>query len=36
VIGEQGSRLCGYEHMSGHKEQADIGVLRLQQAAARP
>jgi sulfopropanediol 3-dehydrogenase len=29
-VGEVCSRLCGYEHMSGHKEQADIRVRRLQ------
>jgi sulfopropanediol 3-dehydrogenase len=28
-VGEYCSRLCGYEHMSGHKEQADIRVRRL-------
>ncbi len=28
-VGEVCSRLCGYEHMSGHKEQADIRVRRL-------
>ena len=29
AVGEYCSRLCGYEHMSGHKEQADIRVRRL-------
>lgn len=29
MVGEYCSRLCGYEHMSGHKEQADIRVRRL-------
>jgi sulfopropanediol 3-dehydrogenase len=33
MIGEYCSRLCGYEHMSGHKEQADIRVRRLKQEA---
>ncbi|HSW04362.1 histidinol dehydrogenase [Aquabacterium sp.] len=28
AVGEYCSRLCGYEHMSGHKEQADIRVRR--------
>lgn len=32
-VGEVCSRLCGYEHMSGHKEQADIRVRRLKQPA---
>jgi sulfopropanediol 3-dehydrogenase len=32
-VGEYCSRLCGYEHMSGHKEQADIRVRRLKQAS---
>lgn len=31
-IGEVCSRLCALEHMSGHKEQADIRVRRLSQA----
>lgn len=31
-VGEVCSRLCGYEHMSGHKEQADIRVRRLKKA----
>jgi len=31
-VGEYCSRLCGYEHMSGHKEQADIRVRRLKRA----
>ncbi len=29
AVGEYCSRLCGYEHMSGHKEQADIRVRRF-------
>jgi len=29
MIGEYCSRLCGYEHLAGHKEQADIRVRRL-------
>ncbi|WP_157264074.1 histidinol dehydrogenase [Azohydromonas aeria] len=33
MVGEYCSRLCGYEHMSGHKEQADIRVRRLKSAA---
>jgi sulfopropanediol 3-dehydrogenase len=33
MIGEYCSRLCGYEHMSGHKEQADIRVRRLRSNA---
>lgn len=33
AIGEYCSRLCGYEHMSGHKEQADIRVRRLKTLA---
>ena len=33
MIGEYCSRLCGYEHMSGHKEQADIRVRRFKGAA---
>ena len=33
MVGEYCSRLCGYEHMSGHKEQADIRVRRLSKAA---
>jgi sulfopropanediol 3-dehydrogenase len=32
MVGEYCSRLCGYEHMSGHKEQADIRVRRLKRA----
>lgn len=32
MVGEYCSRLCGYEHMSGHKEQADIRVRRLRKA----
>lgn len=31
MVGEYCSRLCGYEHMSGHKEQADIRVRRFSQ-----
>jgi len=31
AVGEYCSRLCGYEHMSGHKEQADIRVRRMKQ-----
>jgi sulfopropanediol 3-dehydrogenase len=34
MVGEVCSRLCGYEHMSGHKEQADIRVRRLKHVAA--
>ena len=34
MVGEYCSRLCGYEHMSGHKEQADIRVRRLKKVAA--
>ncbi len=34
MVGEYCSRLCGYEHMSGHKEQADIRVRRLKKTAA--
>jgi sulfopropanediol 3-dehydrogenase len=34
MVGEYCSRLCGYEHMSGHKEQADIRVRRLKKEAA--
>jgi sulfopropanediol 3-dehydrogenase len=34
MVGEVCSRLCGYEHMSGHKEQADIRVRRLKKAVA--
>jgi len=34
MVGEYCSRLCGYEHMSGHKEQADIRVRRLKPSAA--
>jgi sulfopropanediol 3-dehydrogenase len=34
LVGEYCSRLCGYEHMSGHKEQADIRVRRLSRTAA--
>lgn len=33
MVGEYCSRLCGYEHMSGHKEQADIRVRRMKQEA---
>lgn len=33
MIGNYCSRLCGYEHMSGHKEQADIRVRRMSQEA---
>ncbi|CAN7494316.1 histidinol dehydrogenase [Pseudomonas umsongensis] len=33
MIGEYCSRLCGYEHMFGHKEQADIRVRRMKQEA---
>jgi sulfopropanediol 3-dehydrogenase len=33
AVGEVCSRLCGYEHMSGHKEQADIRVRRFKQPA---
>ncbi|MFC3531245.1 histidinol dehydrogenase [Vogesella facilis] len=33
LVGEYCSRLCGYEHMSGHKEQADIRVRRFKQPA---
>jgi sulfopropanediol 3-dehydrogenase len=33
AVGEYCSRLCGYEHMSGHKEQADIRVRRFKTAA---
>jgi sulfopropanediol 3-dehydrogenase len=33
MVGEYCSRLCGYEHMSGHKEQADIRVRRLKATA---
>ncbi len=29
MVGEYCSRLCGYEHLSGHKEQADIRVRRF-------
>ncbi|KAB0622268.1 histidinol dehydrogenase [Castellaniella defragrans] len=32
MIGEYCSRLCGYEQLSGHKEQADIRVRRLKAA----
>lgn len=32
MVGEYCSRLCGYEHMSGHQEQADIRVRRLKKA----
>ncbi|QDF96534.1 histidinol dehydrogenase [Azoarcus sp. DD4] len=32
MVGEYCSRLCGYEHMSGHEEQADIRVRRLKAA----
>ncbi len=34
MVGEYCSRLCGYEHMSGHKEQADIRVRRLKKVVA--
>ncbi|HEV2041562.1 MAG TPA: histidinol dehydrogenase [Casimicrobiaceae bacterium] len=34
MVGEYCSRLCGYEHMSGHKEQADIRVRRFSKAPA--
>ncbi|MEJ8822640.1 histidinol dehydrogenase [Variovorax humicola] len=34
MVGEYCSRLCGYEHMSGHKEQADIRVRRFKPATA--
>ena len=34
MVGEYCSRLCGYEHMSGHKEQADIRVRRLKKVEA--
>jgi len=34
MVGEYCSRLCGYEHMSGHKEQADIRVRRFKNTAA--
>jgi sulfopropanediol 3-dehydrogenase len=34
MVGEYCSRLCGYEHMSGHKEQADIRVRRLKKTTA--
>ena len=34
MVGEYCSRLCGYEHMSGHKEQADIRVRRFSKALA--
>ncbi len=33
-IGEYCSRLCGLEHMAGHKEQADIRVRRLKRVVA--
>jgi sulfopropanediol 3-dehydrogenase len=33
AVGEYCSRLCGYEHMSGHKEQADIRVRRFKAQA---
>lgn len=33
AVGEYCSRLCGYEHMSGHKEQADIRVRRFKAGA---
>lgn len=33
TVGEYCSRLCALEHMSGHKEQADIRVRRLATAA---
>jgi sulfopropanediol 3-dehydrogenase len=31
-VGEVCARLCGYEHMSGHQEQAAIRVRRLKMA----
>ena len=34
LVGQYCSRLCGYEHMSGHKEQADIRVRRFSRADA--
>jgi sulfopropanediol 3-dehydrogenase len=34
LVGEYCSRLCGLEHMAGHKEQADIRVRRLKKAVA--
>lgn len=34
MVGEYCSRLCGYERMSGHKEQADIRVRRLKKSVA--
>ena len=33
MVGEACSRLCALEHMSGHKEQADIRVRRFKSAA---
>lgn len=33
MIGEYCSRLCGYEQLAGHKEQADIRVRRLKTEA---
>jgi sulfopropanediol 3-dehydrogenase len=33
MIGEYCSRLCGYEHLPGHQEQADIRVRRLKREA---
>jgi sulfopropanediol 3-dehydrogenase len=33
AVGEYCSRLCSYEHMSGHKEQADIRVRRWKAVA---
>lgn len=33
MVGEYCARLCGYEHMSGHQEQAAIRVRRLKAAA---
>jgi sulfopropanediol 3-dehydrogenase len=33
LVGETCSRLCALEHMSGHKEQADIRVRRFKTAA---
>ena len=33
MVGEACSRLCALEHLSGHKEQADIRVRRMRPAA---
>ena len=33
MVGEACSRLCALEHLSGHKEQADIRVRRMRSAA---